>query len=146
MISPPLIIRPRETERDWDKELAEEVRGECEDKYGPVVGIKVEKETQVCYGFCPARPRLILPLYRARYTSSLILSNLPRKLFKVSTAAFLVDAAFQPLSSPTLCSRPINDRQHSILEFSFLLNSLLSETPNISFVCLLLLISFLLLS
>jgi RNA-binding protein 39 len=35
-----------ETERDWDKELAEEVRGECEDKYGPVVGIKVEKETQ----------------------------------------------------------------------------------------------------
>ncbi|KAF7985348.1 hypothetical protein HWV62_6563 [Athelia sp. TMB] len=35
-----------ETERDWDKELAEEVRAECEDKYGPVAGIKVEKETQ----------------------------------------------------------------------------------------------------
>ncbi|KZP31396.1 splicing factor, CC1-like protein [Athelia psychrophila] len=35
-----------ETERDWDKELAEEVRAECEDKYGPVSGIKVEKETQ----------------------------------------------------------------------------------------------------
>jgi len=35
-----------ETERNWDKELAEEVRAECEDKYGPVAGIKVEKETQ----------------------------------------------------------------------------------------------------
>jgi RNA-binding protein 39 len=44
-------MQHRETERDWDKELAEEVRGECEDKYGPVVGIKVEKETQVCSNF-----------------------------------------------------------------------------------------------
>jgi len=37
----------RETERDWDKDLAEDVKGECEDKYGPVEAIKVEKETQV---------------------------------------------------------------------------------------------------
>lgn len=43
-----MIFWCRETERGWDKELAEEVRGECEDKYGPVVGIKVEKESQVC--------------------------------------------------------------------------------------------------
>jgi RNA-binding protein 23/39 len=37
----------RETERDWDKDLAEDVKGECEDKYGKVEAIKVEKETQV---------------------------------------------------------------------------------------------------
>jgi RNA-binding protein 23/39 len=37
----------RETERDWDKDLAEDVKGECEEKYGPVEAIKVEKETQV---------------------------------------------------------------------------------------------------
>ncbi|KAF8227436.1 splicing factor, CC1-like protein [Tricholoma matsutake] len=35
-----------ETERDWDKDLADDVKGECEDKYGPVEAIKVEKETQ----------------------------------------------------------------------------------------------------
>jgi hypothetical protein len=38
---------PRETERDWDKDLAEDVKGECEEKYGKVSAIKVEKETQV---------------------------------------------------------------------------------------------------
>jgi hypothetical protein len=37
----------RETERDWDKDLADDVKGECEEKYGPVDAIKVEKETQV---------------------------------------------------------------------------------------------------
>jgi len=37
----------RETERDWDKDLAEDVKGECEEKYGQVEAIKVEKETQV---------------------------------------------------------------------------------------------------
>ncbi|KAG5221921.1 splicing factor CC1 protein [Salix suchowensis] len=36
----------RETERDWDKDLAEDVKGECEEKYGKVEAIKVEKETQ----------------------------------------------------------------------------------------------------
>ncbi|CAA7265833.1 unnamed protein product [Cyclocybe aegerita] len=35
-----------ETERDWDKDLADDVKGECETKYGPVLAIKVEKETQ----------------------------------------------------------------------------------------------------
>ena len=37
----------RETERDWDKELAEDVKGECEGKYGSVEFIKVEKESAV---------------------------------------------------------------------------------------------------
>ncbi|KAJ3551601.1 hypothetical protein NM688_g4611 [Phlebia brevispora] len=35
-----------ETERDWDKDLAEDVKGECEEKYGHVEFIKVEKESQ----------------------------------------------------------------------------------------------------
>jgi RNA-binding protein 39 len=42
-----LFAAHRETERDWDKDLAEDVKGECSTKYGPVQAIKVEKETQV---------------------------------------------------------------------------------------------------
>lgn len=38
----------RETERDWDKDLADDVKGEVEAKYGRVDFIKVEKESQVC--------------------------------------------------------------------------------------------------
>lgn len=41
-------LPPRETERDWDKDLAEDVKGECEHQYGKVDRIKVEKESQVC--------------------------------------------------------------------------------------------------
>ena len=38
-----------ETERDWDKDLADEVKGECEEKYGRVEAIKVDKDSpQVC--------------------------------------------------------------------------------------------------
>ncbi|EKM61086.1 uncharacterized protein PHACADRAFT_247456 [Phanerochaete carnosa HHB-10118-sp] len=35
-----------ETERDWDKELADDVKNEVEDKYGDVNFIKVERESQ----------------------------------------------------------------------------------------------------
>jgi len=35
-----------ETDTDWDKELADDVKGECETKYGPVDRIKVERESQ----------------------------------------------------------------------------------------------------
>ncbi|TDL28641.1 splicing factor, CC1-like protein [Rickenella mellea] len=35
-----------ETERDWDKDLADDVKGECEGKYGKVIHIKVEKESE----------------------------------------------------------------------------------------------------
>jgi RNA-binding protein 23/39 len=42
----PIIDFYRETERDWDKELAEDVKGECEAKYGKVEAIKVERESQ----------------------------------------------------------------------------------------------------
>lgn len=37
----------RETERDWDKDLAEDVKGEVEEKFGRVDFIKVERESQV---------------------------------------------------------------------------------------------------
>lgn len=43
-----ILTRPRETERDWDKDLADDVRTECEEKYGRVIDLKVEKESQVC--------------------------------------------------------------------------------------------------
>ncbi|KAJ7103563.1 hypothetical protein B0H15DRAFT_919300 [Mycena belliarum] len=35
-----------ETEPDWDKDLADDVKGECQEKYGKVEAIKVERETQ----------------------------------------------------------------------------------------------------
>ncbi|KAL4070908.1 hypothetical protein J3A83DRAFT_4358970 [Scleroderma citrinum] len=35
-----------ETDRDWDKELGDDVKGECEEKYGRVDAIKVEKDSQ----------------------------------------------------------------------------------------------------
>lgn len=37
----------RETEKDWDTDLADDIKGEVEAKYGPVLRIKVEKESQV---------------------------------------------------------------------------------------------------
>ena len=40
----------RETERDWDKDLADDVKGECESKYGTVLAIKVEKDSEVNCG------------------------------------------------------------------------------------------------
>ena len=72
----------RETERDWDKELAEEVRAECEDKYGPVAGIKVEKETQVCRKLCSSI-RNLSSVFRVKFTSSSKPLNLHRRLSKV---------------------------------------------------------------
>ncbi|KAG8720970.1 hypothetical protein FRC09_008691 [Ceratobasidium sp. 395] len=35
-----------ETERDWDVELADDVRQECQEKYGKVIDLKVEKESE----------------------------------------------------------------------------------------------------
>ncbi len=36
-----------ETERDWDTELRDDVKGEVEDKYGKVADIFVLKDSQV---------------------------------------------------------------------------------------------------
>lgn len=46
---PAQLFDSRESGKDWDKDLADDVKSECEEKYGPVEAIKVEKETQVCY-------------------------------------------------------------------------------------------------
>jgi len=35
-----------ETEPDWDRELAEDVKNECQTKYGDVSWIKVERDTE----------------------------------------------------------------------------------------------------
>lgn len=37
-----------ETESDWDKDLADDVKGECEGKYGKVERIKVVRDSAVC--------------------------------------------------------------------------------------------------
>lgn len=59
-------LRPfRETERDWDKDLAEDVKGECEQQYGKVDRIKVEKESQVCANCIPHGP--LMTAFRARF-------------------------------------------------------------------------------
>jgi RNA-binding protein 39 len=42
-----LTFANRETERDWDKDLADDVKSECQEKYGKVEYIKVERESQV---------------------------------------------------------------------------------------------------
>ena len=45
-----------ETERDWDIELRDDVKGECEAKYGPVVEIYVLKESAVSLFLDPGMP------------------------------------------------------------------------------------------
>lgn len=37
----------RETDRNWDLDLAEDVKGEVERQYGPVKRIKVDKMSRV---------------------------------------------------------------------------------------------------
>jgi RNA-binding protein 39 len=46
-----------ETERDWDIELREDVKAECEEKYGRVVDIHVAKESAVGCGHSLASSR-----------------------------------------------------------------------------------------
>lgn len=46
-----MLIRCRETERNWDLDMAEDVKGEVEDKYGPVKKIKVDKMSRVSFQF-----------------------------------------------------------------------------------------------
>jgi hypothetical protein len=92
----------RETERDWDKDLAEDVKGECESKYGPVTAIKVEKETQVSPNVCSFYSSLTIR--RARSMLNSMPSKMPKKPFKDSMAVGLVDDKYlQPLSLTLSC-------------------------------------------
>ena len=52
-----------ETERDWDIELRDDVKSECEAKYGPVVEIYVLKESAV--GVTKTRTPLFVSSVRA---------------------------------------------------------------------------------
>ena len=79
----PLTELSRETERDWDKDLAEEVKGECEDKYGQVEAIKVDKDSsQVCRFSSTAKSAYLTTDFRGKYSSSSTTSTLQKKLSK----------------------------------------------------------------
>ena len=88
----------RETERDWDKDLADDVKEECEGKFGAVEAIKVEKDTQVC--FSTAYPALLVNMfpYRVKFMLSLTRLSPPRKQSKVSTDAGSTRSRFRPHS------------------------------------------------
>lgn len=95
----------RETERDWDKELAEDVKGECEQQYGPVDRIKVEKETQV-WIILHVLTRSFLHiahnmLYRVRSTSGSALSMRLAMPSRVSTVVGSEEDPSRPHSSRT---------------------------------------------
>ncbi|CAH7688263.1 linker between RRM2 and RRM3 domains in RBM39 protein-domain-containing protein, partial [Phakopsora pachyrhizi] len=38
-----------ETEPGWDSELRDDVKSECEEKYGPVLSIAIEKDSTVSF-------------------------------------------------------------------------------------------------
>jgi hypothetical protein len=66
-----------ETERDWDIELRDDVKGEVEDKYGKVAEIFVLKDSQVstkvrknCLRLIPVLTQC-LSVCRERFTSGL---------------------------------------------------------------------------
>ena len=120
-----LVIR--ETERDWDKDLAEDVKGECESKYGPVTAIKVEKETQVSPDV--RFFYLSLTVHRARSMSNSMLSKMPKRLFKDSMVVGLVDAKYlQPLSL-TLSCKLINRMLKNKISENIPLNHFFDRDP-----------------
>ena len=71
----------RETGADWDKELAEDVKGECETKYGRVLAIKVERESQVC----------VLPVFSA-FKANAIQGEIYVKFDSIANAKEAIDS------------------------------------------------------
>ncbi len=90
----------RESEKDWDKDLAEDVKGESEGKYGKVLAIKVERDSQV--DLFPVITHPPLHFDREKSISNSMISNLLRKLYRVSMDDGSEDAKFPPSSSPML--------------------------------------------
>jgi len=73
----------RETERDWDKDLADEVRGECEDKYGQVEAIKVDKDSsQVRWISFVVESAYLTTDFRVKYSSNSTTSTPQKRLSK----------------------------------------------------------------
>ncbi len=75
-----LICLLRETEPDWDKDLAEDVKGECSSKYGQVAHIKVERDSDVSPRTHMLFEHVIFTFHRARSMCSSMQLILPRKL------------------------------------------------------------------
>ncbi|CAH7690460.1 hypothetical protein BY996DRAFT_4593697, partial [Phakopsora pachyrhizi] len=44
-----MFNREYETEPGWDIELRDDVKSECEEKYGPVLSIAIEKDSTVSF-------------------------------------------------------------------------------------------------
>lgn len=107
----------RESGNDWDKELAEDVKGECEEKYGKVEAIKVEKETQVRVRPLHLAATVAHPLCREKYTSSSTALTQLKTLSRVLTGAGLGANRSRPCSSRTPSCRHISncwqERPHS---------------------------------
>ena len=91
----------RESGNDWDKELAEDVKGECEEKYGKVEAIKVEKETQVRVRPLHFAVTVADPLCREKSTSSSTALTQLKTLSRVLTGVGLEANRSRPFSSRT---------------------------------------------
>jgi hypothetical protein len=100
---------PRETERDWDKDLAEDVKGECAEQYGKVERIKVEKETQVCRRPSNVKTIETNPRFRARFMSNLTRLRLQKRPSKDSTVAGSVGSKSLLISSQMQSCRHTNN-------------------------------------
>lgn len=98
-----------ETERDWDLDLRDDVKGECEDKYGKVAEIFVIKESQVSSLYVshpPSNADPRLDVDRERFTFASKESSLPSLLSQVSTVVGSVDVKSRPRTSTTACLTP----------------------------------------
>ena len=76
-----------ETERNWDLDLAEDVKGEIEGKYGKLKRIKVDKMSAV--GLLLLMDEIWLMRSRAKYTWSLMSSDLQNMLSRDSMGVSL---------------------------------------------------------
>lgn len=81
------------------------MKGECEDKYGPVTAIKVIKDSQVCVSRrCTTCSTSSLP-YREKFTSSLTMLTMPPRHLLASIAVGLVAGSYLPAMCQTLSCR-----------------------------------------
>lgn len=104
-----------ETERDWDRDLAEDVKGECEDKYGRVEFIKVERDSEVCSSLDAFPRHCLTVIFRERSTSSLTPSIPLRTQCRVSTVVGLEETKSRLPSSPTQSCKRISERTVHLL-------------------------------
>lgn len=85
----------RETGIDWDKDLADDVKGECETKYGNVTHIKVEKDSEVSCGQTDWSSTHTNLTCRVKFTFSSMILTRRRKLSMAS-----MDVGSEVVKSP----------------------------------------------